>query len=149
MYTINKVKLATIVEGDSKAHFSIATTPRCRRGRYSIPWVAPLYPYFIMPGVKQAGMKYHFLVFGITRPRIERRSFGPLANTLLIWPIHRIVPKNALLSSFSYHSFLESTNLISKISKFNYTIAVFNLIRQFVPKIYGTISKKKKNTITK
>ena len=28
---IYKVKLATIVEGDSKAPFSLATTPRCRR----------------------------------------------------------------------------------------------------------------------
>ena len=38
------VKLATIVEGDPKAPFSIATTPRCRGGRYSIPRFAPLYP---------------------------------------------------------------------------------------------------------
>ena len=43
-YSISKVKLATIVEGDPKAPFSIATTPRCRGGRYSIPWIAPLYP---------------------------------------------------------------------------------------------------------
>ena len=39
-----KVKLATLVEGDPKASFSIATTPRCRGGCYSIPWIAPLYP---------------------------------------------------------------------------------------------------------
>ena len=39
-----KVKLATLVEGDPKAPFSIATTPRCRRGRNSMPWIAPLYP---------------------------------------------------------------------------------------------------------
>ena len=32
-----KVKLATLVEGDPKASFSIATTPRCRGGCYSIP----------------------------------------------------------------------------------------------------------------
>ena len=38
-----KVKLATLVEGDQKVPFSIATTPRCRRGRYSISWIAPLY----------------------------------------------------------------------------------------------------------
>ena len=37
-------KLATIVEGDPKAPFSLATTPRCRGGRYSIPRIAPLYP---------------------------------------------------------------------------------------------------------
>ena len=41
---VSKVKLATIVEGDPKAPFSIATTPRCRGGRYSIPRIAPLYP---------------------------------------------------------------------------------------------------------
>ena len=41
---IVKVKLATIVEGDPNAPFSIATTPRCRGGRDSFPWIAPLYP---------------------------------------------------------------------------------------------------------
>ena len=39
----NISKLATVVEGDQKAPFSIATTPRCRSGRYSFPWIAPLY----------------------------------------------------------------------------------------------------------
>ena len=39
-----KVKLATLVEGDPKAPFSIATTPNCRREHYSIPRIAPLYP---------------------------------------------------------------------------------------------------------
>ena len=38
------VKLATVVEDDQKAPFSIATTPRCKEGRYSFPWIAPLYP---------------------------------------------------------------------------------------------------------
>ena len=32
-----KVKLATIVVGDPKSPFSIATTPRCREGHYSFP----------------------------------------------------------------------------------------------------------------
>ena len=56
-------KLATIVEGNPKAPFSIATTPRCRGGRYSFPGL--LYfthdPYLIMLSVKQEGIKYHFL----------------------------------------------------------------------------------------
>ena len=38
------VKLATVVEGDQKASFSIATTPSCRGRCYSFPWIAPLYP---------------------------------------------------------------------------------------------------------
>ena len=39
-----KVKLATVVEVDSKAPFSIATTPRCREGHNSVPSIALLYP---------------------------------------------------------------------------------------------------------
>ena len=39
-----KLKLVTIVEGDPKAPFSIATTLRCRGGRYSFPRIDPLYP---------------------------------------------------------------------------------------------------------
>ena len=35
----------TVVEGDPKALFSIATTPRCRGGLHSIPRIAPLYPW--------------------------------------------------------------------------------------------------------
>ena len=39
-----KRKLATVVKGDLKGPLSIATTPRCRGGHYSIPWIVPLYP---------------------------------------------------------------------------------------------------------
>ena len=55
-------KLATIVEGDPKAPFSIATTPRCSGGRYSFPWFLhfTLDPYHIMLSVKQGNIKYHF-----------------------------------------------------------------------------------------
>ena len=38
------MKLATVVEGDPKDPFSIATIPSCRGGYYSIPWIAPLHP---------------------------------------------------------------------------------------------------------
>ena len=37
-------------------------------------------PSLIMLNVKQRA-KYHFLDFGMTRPGIEPRSPGPLANT--------------------------------------------------------------------
>ena len=39
----SKVKLATVVEGDLEAPFSIATAPKCRRGS----WIAPLYPWYV------------------------------------------------------------------------------------------------------
>ena len=45
LYIVKKVvKLATVVEGDQKAPFSIATTLRCRGGHYSFLQIAPLYP---------------------------------------------------------------------------------------------------------
>ena len=36
--------MATVVQGDPKASFSIVTSPRCRGGCYSFPWIALLYP---------------------------------------------------------------------------------------------------------
>ena len=38
-----------------------------------------------MLSVKQRGIKYHFWVFGMTRPGIEPRFPGPLANTNYIY----------------------------------------------------------------
>ena len=35
---------ATVVKGDLKTPFSIATSPKCRGGCYSFPLIAPLYP---------------------------------------------------------------------------------------------------------
>ena len=44
---IVKVKSATVIEGDPKAPFLIATKPMYRGGRNSIPWIAPLYPWSV------------------------------------------------------------------------------------------------------
>ena len=38
-----KVKLATLVEGDPKAPFSVVTTPMCQGGLYFILWITPFY----------------------------------------------------------------------------------------------------------
>ena len=40
-----------------------------------------------MLSVKQGGIKYHFLSFGMTWPEIETQSPAPLMNILLISPI--------------------------------------------------------------
>ena len=44
---ISIYKLATVVEGDLKAPFSVAMTLRCRRGHYFFPWIAPLYHWYV------------------------------------------------------------------------------------------------------
>ena len=60
-YRLNVSKLVTLVEGDPKAPFSIATTLRCRGRCYSIPWFAPLYTWFLpYKSVKQGAIKYYF-----------------------------------------------------------------------------------------
>ena len=56
----SKVKLATVIECDPKAPFSIATTPRCREWRNAFPWIT-LDPYIIMLSVKQGIINYHCL----------------------------------------------------------------------------------------
>ena len=68
--------MATVVEGDQRTPFSIATTPRYRGGRYSFTWIAQLYPWY---------------VFGMTQPGNEPRSPGQLANTLPTGPTRLVV----------------------------------------------------------
>ena len=89
IYIVSKL---TVVEGDPKATFSVATTPRCRGGHNSFSWIDPLTldPNFLMLNVKQGGIKYHFSVFGMTRQRIDPRSLGPVANTLTIIRMGRL-----------------------------------------------------------
>ena len=66
-------KLATVVEGGPKAPFSIATTPRCQGVWYSIPWIAPLYPWSIPYNavLSKAASSIILKVFGITQSGIE------------------------------------------------------------------------------
>ena len=58
-----KLSWPILVEGDRKTPFSIATTPRCNKGCYSVPKIVPdrLDPYLIKQIVKQESVKYHLL----------------------------------------------------------------------------------------
>ena len=62
-----------LLEGGPKAPFSIATTPRCRRGRDSILWIVPFYswsqPY--NAELSKDASSNVFWVFGMTRHGIE------------------------------------------------------------------------------
>ena len=57
-----KIKLVTVVKGDQKAPFSVATTPRWGEG--TTPFLGVLHftldMHLILPSVKQGGIKYHF-----------------------------------------------------------------------------------------
>ena len=84
-----KVKLATLVEGGPQAPFLIATTPKCRRGRYSIPWIAPLYPWSLPDNAECYARRHQlpFLNLWYDSTRIETRSPGLSANSQLFMPI--------------------------------------------------------------
>ena len=110
----SKVKLATVVEGALYASFSIATVPRCRRRARllfldcsTLPLVHTLKGWVLS---KDASSTI-FWVFSMTRPRIEPRSSGPLANTnrLANGPVSGQVSANSL--SFLLSRFLRNTKL--------------------------------------
>ena len=48
----HRYKLATLVKKKPKDPFSIATTLRCRGGCYSLPWIAPLYPWSLLYNIE-------------------------------------------------------------------------------------------------
>ena len=70
-----------------KALFSIATTLRCRGGRYSFCWIAPLTldPYLIMLSVNH---QVPFFEFFTAWHGIERRYYGLFTNSLTIMQIY-------------------------------------------------------------
>ena len=65
IYIYIYISWLTVVQCDPTIPFPIATSPRCREGRYFFPWIAPLIldPCPIILSVKQGGIKYHFLSF--------------------------------------------------------------------------------------
>ena len=72
--------LISKVEGNSNAPFSIATTPRCRESHNSFPWIAPLYPWYVLFYcwvLNKEVSSTIFKVFDMTRLGIEPRSPGP------------------------------------------------------------------------
>ena len=74
--------MATLVEGDQKAPFLIATTLRCRKGCYSFPWIALLYPWYCWALSKEVSSTI-FKVFGMMWPGIEprvSRTIGELST---------------------------------------------------------------------
>ena len=81
--------LATVIEGNLKAPFFLATTSRCRGLLHF-----SLDTYLLMLIVKQGGIKSDFMSLFMNGPAIEPRSLGPMANTL---PTRYIVLNKAAL----------------------------------------------------
>ena len=74
IYIYIYIKLPALIEGDPKALFSIATTPKCREGCYSFPWIAPLHLWSVpkMLSVEESSIKYHFLSLWYDRTPVSR-----------------------------------------------------------------------------
>ena len=83
---MSKINYGTVVKGDLKAPFSIATTPKFYgRVLLLLPLICSL-KYWVLS--KEASSTI-FGVFGMTQPGIEPKSPKPLANTLTIMPKDR------------------------------------------------------------
>ena len=85
--------MSTKVEGDQKAPFSIATTPRCMgealllpQNSSTLPLIRTLY-YRVLSNEVSSTI---FKVFGMTWPGIEPRSPGSLANILPTRPMSQL-----------------------------------------------------------
>ena len=95
-------KLVTVDKSDPKASFSIAAPPRWSGGRNSFFLDGSTYhwsePYYAV--LSNEASSTMFWVFGMTRPEIEPRPSGPLANTLIIIPLGRFFCRQ--LNDFKY-----------------------------------------------
>ena len=93
--------MRTVVDGDQKAPFSIATTPMCRGALLlsldcsTLPLIRTLSCWVLSKEVSRTILK----VFDMMRPGIESRSPESLANTLTTRQWHK---KNETLN-LSYH----------------------------------------------
>ena len=121
---IYKVKLATLVEGGPKATFSIATTPRCRVGCYSIPWIAPLcYILTFWPGQKCHSEVMHRKEVTHSNDSYERKLCGrKLADEMgrakkFPWYTHRLMHRKRVTYELhdSYFCLMTIKHSISKI----------------------------------
>ena len=94
--------MATIVESDSKVVISITITPKNKGGRYSFPWIAPLYPWYVPYNecwvLSKVASSTIFWVFIMTWPGIELRSTGPLPSTLTSRPMSQSKDKLVTLA---------------------------------------------------
>ena len=68
--------MTTIVEGDQKAPFSMATTLRCRGGRYSFPWIIYIYIYvYIYIVLDKYIYIYIYMYIVLEKNRHRRKNF--------------------------------------------------------------------------
>ena len=127
--------LATVFEGDQKAPFSIATTPRCGEGCYSFIWIAPRLP--LIPTLYSCVLSKEvsstiFKVFGMTRligkhstnepekARIKCFSFSLTWTKFLNFNTHKILKLQFLINTFRIFKRCSLTHKIFKNSPHTY-----------------------------
>ena len=101
------MKLATLVEDELKAHFSTATTPRCRGGHHSIPWIAPFYPWSL-PYNAECYTRRHQVSFFESLVWLDQELNSNLPDhwwTLLIRPMVQLT-NSVLTRNVNYYNLL-------------------------------------------
>ena len=83
-------KLVTIVEGDLKALFLIATTPRCKGGHYSFIWIAPLNLWYVPYNAECQAKKYQVpFLKSLVWPDLGLNP-GLLDHWRTLYPLHTV-----------------------------------------------------------
>ena len=130
---VKKVKLLTVVQSDQKAPFLIATTPRCRGGRYfffldfsTLPLICTLCCSVLSKKVSSTIFK----VFVMRRPEIEPTSFGQLANIRVIvmdnsWK--GCSPKSWFGNHFRRRKTLTTNQLLSALTDLEHVVIGFGI----------------------
>ena len=92
--------MATVVEGDPKAPFSIATTPRCRRGRYSISLDCSTLAFTTTLALGESHFYLthththtHIYIYMYIYKEKEKHFFGVIMNLYLIYDDHNLIIK--------------------------------------------------------
>ena len=115
-FRIALIKLATVVDGDQKATFSIDTTPRCKGERYSFPGLVhfTLDPYLIMLSVKQGSIKNHFLSYIYIYIYIYNSEFHVYLSLYIYKYVCVYVHE-----TWGYESVTQGSNYLNQLSRFD------------------------------
>ena len=121
------MKLASVVEGNPKAPFSIATTPRCRVRLSSFLWIASLYPWFLPYNAECYARRHQVPFFEFLVWLNLRLNPGLPGHWQTLYPLSQWADKYILflVSLFNGISTFEGFLIPSSLTVVNYE----NLIR--------------------
>ena len=147
IFIFKSSKVGDRSRGWPKGSLSIATTPKCRGGRYSITRIARLYICILTLScwlLSKVALSTIFWVLVKTRPGIEPGSPRPLTNIVLI----RLKVRWNFYLSLSYHIYISNNPIVTHptIQPSNHpTISVWGFLMIIVSFCFSVTTLKMRN----